>query len=645
MQKTTSKKFTSLLSIFFIVANLSFSSTPVLEKGKHNIVKPVLSNGLCVHNFFQSGMVLQRDKPIRIWGWAKIGEEVSVSLSGLTLKTTADNKRFWQVSFPTSKANSNPQTLIVKGKKESLTFDNILIGDIWVAGGQSNMQHPLRSVEGGSTEIASANFKNIRLLTVPAMIDNTEKNNFPILHRHESGRHYREGFWTVCSPNSVYDFSAIAYVFARRIHMASQVPIGIIDASRWGTTVEAWTPIATLRKINEPSVKTWLADWDKKATEYSPETALKNRIKWYNDRTKRLKSQGRDVSKRTPTTIAPPNPLVNQNHPGNCYASIIKPLAGIQIKGAIYHQGFNNSRYDAAEFYYAVFPKLIEEWRKTFNNPEMAFGIISLCTDSMPQTLDNYVESMMNTGVHVREAHYKTFLKFYNAGDKNVGFASSFDLRRAWFHPQHKIPAGERIARWALSTQYGYGNKIPWKPPIVTKMEVIKGAIHIHFDKSVGSPGREAIVGFAIAGKDKKFQPAKANALMIGKDSRGRLKYDYKVLILSSPHVIEPIHYRYAWARNPLGNLASGSMRERDILFATQRSDNWGFAEVPYINPLEDKGASRESVKLIRSVLKRIDAERKLRDAETYFKENKEAYIKMVEAFEDKDINNYMIIK
>ena len=113
-----------------------------------------------------------------------------------------------------------------------------------------------------------------------------------------------------------------------------------------------------------------------------------------------------------------------------------------------------------ADMYREIFPEMIKAWRQAFNDPEMPFGILSLCTDGYPQTRDDYCEKMFNAGIDIRAAQYKTFLDFYNAGDKHIGFVSTYDLRRRWYHPQLKIPAGERIARWALATQYGFDRQV-----------------------------------------------------------------------------------------------------------------------------------------------------------------------------------------
>jgi sialate O-acetylesterase len=269
---------------------------------------------------------------------------------------------------------------------------------------------------------------------------------------------------------------------------------------------------------------------------------------------------------------------------------------------------------------------MITAWRAAFNDPEMPFGILSLCTEGEPQTRVNYVEKMANAGPYIREAQYKTFLDFYNAGDKNIGFTSTYDLRRRWYHPQLKIPAGERIARWALATQYGFEREIRWKPPMVKEMKVEDDRILLHMDEVTSSVDDGGpMKGFAIAGEDLKFHPADINHLVTGKDSRGRPQRDMKVLVLTSPMVPKPIHYRYAWGRSPMGNLQAH--HNTDIPVATQRSDSWSMKEIyeavtgkvsNSVGSLE-RGERAELIKTLREE----DIRRRLAEAEALIGENK----------------------
>ena len=295
-----------------------------------------IGDGLCLHNLFQSGMVLQRDKPIRIWGWAAPGENVTVTFGEMTQSCIAAADRSWKVELPALPANSEGRTLVVQGKAKTLKLEDCLLGDVWLLGGQSNMEFPIYKVDAGSLEMASANFRNIRLFTVPQLNGPDDKNAFP--------RRYQ-----------------------------------------WGDFLS-----------------------------------------------------------------------------------------------------------------------------EHYTDTNMPFGIISLCTCGDPQDLDNYLEKMSDLGIWIREIQYKTFLDFQKAGDKNVGYASSFDQRRSWYHPQIKIPVGERIAGWALATQYGMKD-IRWLPPTIREMKVDAGNMILKLDTSEAGPYNDGpILGFAIAGKDRKFQPAKA---------------------------------------------------------------------------------------------------------------------------------------
>ncbi len=582
---------------------------------------PAISEGLCVSNVFQSKMVLQRDKPASIWGWAQPGEKVTVSIGDHEQSTTAAEDRTWKVALPAMVANATPQTLTIRGASETLTLGNILVGDVWVLGGQSNMEFPLDRIENGELEIISANFPNIRVLTVPAMNGPEKKASLARLHEWSDwfGQHYRKGDWDECSPEVVRELSAIGYVFARRIHMASQIPIGVIDASRGGTTVETWTPDAVLRNMDSPQLKTVLQEWDQKVSEWDAQAELDRRIASYRQKVERFKEQGREMpANETEPTDLRPGPAMDQNRPGNCYASMIGPLEGLQVKGAIFHQGYNNcfNGTPGTIMYRDVFPKMIAAWRAAFGDPEMPFGILSLCTEGPVQTLDNYCEMMANPGPFIREAQYQTFLELYKAGDKNIGFTSTYDLRRRWYHPQLKIPAGERIARWALATQYGFERSIRWKPPMVVGMKVEDGQIQLELDEPAsGIDDGGPILGFAVAGEDRRFHPATAEHLVTSKDDRNQPLTNKKVLVLSSSMVAEPVHYRYAWGRSPLGNLQAE--RITDIPFATQRSDDWSLENVPlgvHDEEVTEK-LDRQQQRKLTETLREQDAQRRLAEA------------------------------
>lgn len=582
---------------------------------KEDVVEvPAVGEGLFLHNLFQSNMVLQRDKPVSLWGWAAPGEQVRVTVAGNSGTATAGEDRTWKITLPAMMASSEPVTVTVTGKDKTLTLENVLVGDVWILGGQSNMEFPLTNVENGNLEIVSANFPKIRILTVPAAAGPVPPKGFARLHEWSdwSNRHFRKGDWDVCSPESVRDLSAIGYVFARRLHMASGVPIGVVDISRGGTTVETWTPDAVIRKIDTEPVKNLLAEWDQKVAAWDPQKDLADQITRHQQWVERMTKEGKPIpADRKEPTEPRPGPALDANRPGNCYAGMIGPIEGLAVKGAIFHQGFNNcfNGGEGAKMYRDVFPKMITAWRAAFNDPELPFGILSLCTADEKQSLENYSEKMADVGALIREAQYKTFLEFHQAGDKRIGYTSTYDLRRRWYHPQLKIPAGERIARWALATEYGFAKQLAWMPPMVQEMKVADGSILLTMDVAVnGVDDGGPIEGFSIAGEDRHFHPAKAEHQVTGKDDRGRDQKNNKVLVLSSPMVPNPLHYRYAWARNPMGNLQVQG--NTDIPFATQRSDDWPHGEM-----VVDGELKKFEGRPLQAALRALDVARKAKEA------------------------------
>lgn len=616
---------------FLVIIVLLAAPARAQQLPQHDVVDvPAIAPGLCTSNVFQSHMVVQRDQPLTVWGWAAPDEEVAVSFGKDRQTTRAAADRAWRVTLAAQPANATPQQLHVQGKDQRLVLDDVLVGDVWVLGGQSNMEFELEKVENGMLEAVSANFPQIRILTVPYAIGPTEPRSFPRLHEWSDwfGRHFRKGDWDVCTPAIARELSAIGYTFARRVHMASQVPIGVIDASRGGTTAEAWTPLANLRQLEEPHLRAKLADWDQRVAAWDAQQDLQRRIDEHRRWLEQQQAAGKPVpaDRLQPPNYLRPGPGVDPNHPGHCYAGMIGPLAGLAVKGVLFHQGYNNA-FDGMPgvfAYRAVLPELVRAWRAAFANPQLPFGILSLCTDGPPQTRDDYCERMLDTGIYIREAHYGTFLDLYRSGDKAIGYASTYDLRRNWFHPQVKIPAGERIARWALATLYGFGRELDWQPPLLVSMQVRDGAVVLQLDTPVGDPEGGAMQGFAIAGEDRRFQPAEVAYLEVGKDDRGRPKFDQKQLVLTSALVPLPQQFRYGWGRNPLANVQA--LGNKDLPFATQRSDDWGMGDVP-LGVLGEGWDGKAALtggqtNQVRQALRQEDVRRRVAEAEAVLREH-----------------------
>lgn len=581
--------------------------------GRDLVYVPAIDGGLCVQSLFQSNMVLQREKPISIWGWADAGETVTVRFDGKTQSATAAGDRSWKVTFPALPASAEPRTMVVNGRNKAITLDNVLIGEVWVCAGQSNMEFPMSRTDNGDLELASANFKNIRLLTIPQGVSQAPTRSFARLEEWSSwdSSHYRKGFWDVCSPQSVEEFSAIGYTFARRLHMATGVPIGMIDISRGGTCVETWTPIEGLRAMDNADIQKLLGEWDAKVKDWNPRQDLEQRVAHFRQRQK----DGKAPADAKEPTEPDPGPEVDMNRPGNCYGGMFGSIMGLQVRGALWHQGYNNAFTDSTrcgETYQQTLTLMIEAWRKGFGNPNLAFGIIAQETDQEPQTLDNFLSGLTDNGCLIREAHYNTFAAMRKAGDRNIGFAASDDMRRAWYHPQIKIPVGERIARWALATQYDVD--IRWLPPTVQEMKVDGNKMIVTLDTEASPYNSGPIYGFAIAGGDKKFYPAQANYLVDEKKNTIR-----SVIVLTSPFVPEPVAYRYGWHRNPMGNLKiTGS----ELPLPISRSDRWTMNDLYEAYTGKKTASGTELNRSERAALNRdlqaADSQRRLKEAEAY---------------------------
>ena len=581
------------------------------------------SDGFRVHSLFQSHMVIQRDKPVDVWGWSAPGDKVTVTFAGNTVTGVAGKDRMWKATLPAMQASAKPAVMTIDAEGDKITLENILIGDVWVLGGQSNMEWSIGATNEGNLEVASANFPNIRMLTIPKIFGPELKTNFPRAEELSriTGEKSDTGDWQACSPETVGSMSAIGYVMARRIHMASQVPIGIINTSRGGTTVEAWTPLARLRKLDAPEVKSRLAEADAELAAYSPEADLQKQIARFEAQVESLKKAGKDTSKLKRPTTPNPGPSATHKMPGNCYSSVISPIAGFAVKGVIFHQGYNNcfQGTQGARMYRAVFPETIRAWREAFGDEALPFCILSLCTAGSQQTHEEFLVHISDIGAWIREAQYQTFLQFHNAGDKNIGYVSTYDLRHSNYHPRVKIPAGERAATWALVSQYGAGNGLHWLPPVIKEMKAVDGTLELTFNEAVGdNSDGTGMSGFAIAGDDMKFQPAEVTHRVVGKNGR-EVQYDRTVLVLKSPLVEKPKHYRYAWGRNPMGDIQRSVRFGNTVMLPTQRSDQWSNADLLKAltgKDVEDPGQlNRGESNQLRAALASEDQRRKVAEA------------------------------
>ncbi|MDH7602209.1 MAG: sialate O-acetylesterase [Armatimonadota bacterium] len=392
-------------------------------------VKP---NGL-----FTDNAVLQQGIQVPIWGTAADGERVTVQFAGQTVSTTAKDGK-WMVRLKPLKAGG-PYTLRISGSN-TVELKNIMVGEVWIASGQSNMQWPLAQTLDAERAIASANDPLLRLYTVPRV---------PAA---EPARDV-SGSWVECTPETVKDFSAVAYYFARSLRQALNVPVGIIHSSWGGTRVEAWTSLPVLQ--SDPD---------------------------FNESISEIKDYG-----------------TNQNHPGALYNGMIAPLVPYAIRGAIWYQGESNAR--QAYRYEKRLTNMITNWRKEWGQGDFPFLMVQLAPFGKVVS-----EPTDSSWAELREAQLMTSLHCPNTAvvvTLDVGDPNDI-------HPKNKQPVGERLALAARAL--AYGEKVDYKGPRL-KSAVIKGdRVILEFTDTGG--GLEAVggplTGFAIAGADGKFHNAQA---------------------------------------------------------------------------------------------------------------------------------------
>ena len=278
---------------------------------------------------FSDHMVLQRDATVPVWGWADAGEQVAVTLAGQTATTTADDDGKWRVDLTALNAGG-PHQLSVKGTN-TVTVADVLVGEVWLCSGQSNMAMAVRSSMDYETEQAAADLPGIRMFT-------TARQSSP------SPQADCRGTWAVCSPDTVGGFSATAYFFGRCLYAELDVPVGLVNSSWGGTAVEAWTSRSAQKDL--PELQQLHEQWQQRIAEYDAAAATasyeKRLVKWQ-ETAKLARQEGRKPPRRP---AAPSDPQLNQNRPANLFNGMIHPLIPYGIRGAIWYQGERNSNGD-----------------------------------------------------------------------------------------------------------------------------------------------------------------------------------------------------------------------------------------------------------------------------------------------------------
>jgi len=459
------------------------------------------------------GMVLQQGMAVPLWGWADEGESVTVVFQNQKVTATAKDGK-WMVRLKPLKAGG-PFTLTVSGKNK-IELKNVLVGEVWICGGQSNMGWRLNQSDNAEAEIAAAKYPMIRLFTVPrAELD------APVTDV-KSG-------WKECSPESAATFSAVGYYFGRDLHKARNVPIGLINNAVGGSPAESWTSAGVLN--NDAEYKEFAADYPKRMEKY--EKAMEK----YKEDAEKAKAENK------PAPRAPGKPWM----PSGLYNGMLSPLAPYAIKGAIWYQGESNAT--RAYQYRRLFPTMIRDWRALWRQGDFPFLFVQLAAFG-----PNSQKLGESDWAELREAQLMTL-----SASPKTGMALAIDVGTYDdIHPRKKEPVGVRLALTARALVYG--EKIVHSGPVYQSLKVEGDKAILSFKHTGG--GLEArggeLKGFIIAGADKVWREAKAE-----------IKGDR--VIVSSPEALKPVAVRYAWAKYPECNLYN-----KEGLPATPfRTDDW----------------------------------------------------------------------
>jgi sialate O-acetylesterase len=482
-------------------------------------------------------MVLQQGMQVPVWGWADAGEEVAVQLGDLKAVTRAGADGTWKVAVGPLAAGG-PLTMTVAGKN-TITVSDILVGEVWVCSGQSNMAWTVANSNNAQEEIAAADFPQIRLITVARVTADEPQAD-------------TKGSWAACSPQTVGNFSAAGYFFGRKLHKDLGVPVGLISSNWGGTRAEAWTSAPTLKADpmfapafdqHVQSVETYVKNESTMKAKHEEQLA-----KW-KEAADKAKAEGKPAPRRPGP---PQDPRTGPNRPCALYNGMITPLIPFAIRGAIWYQGESNA--GKAYEYRRLFPLMIQDWRRNWGQGDFTFLFVQLA---------NFMARKDEPGdsawAELREAQSMTLSLPKTGQAVIIDIGEEKDI-----HPKNKQDVGARLALAAEAISYG--KDVVYSGPVYKAMKVDGGKAVLTFEHIGGGlvAKGDKLAGFAIAGEDRKFVWADA-----------RIEGD--TVVVSSDKVAAPVAVRYAWADNPDCNLYN----KAGLPASPFRTDQWPGVTAP----------------------------------------------------------------
>ncbi len=480
---------------------------------------------------FGDHMVLQRDMELPVWGWAEPGEEIQVSIGDDEASTAANENGQWRVTLPALKASSEPMEMTVTGKNRIVLRD-VLVGDVWLCAGQSNMERTVLQAHNAKEALAGADFPQIRFFQVKRKISFDPQDDC-------------EGRWVVCAPGSpeLKEFSAVAYFFGKEIHETQGLPVGLIGAYRGGSPAEAWTSLSGLQSA---SVFQHYADDFEHTHGHLSELLDTYQNETLPDWTRAMKEWNAKPEPKGPKPRWPLSPVANPRQPVVLFNGMIHPLIPFGIKGVIWYQGENNGQStERAQEYAVLFPAMIADWRSRWGQGDFPFLYVQLTSYQTKKSENDWPT--------LRDSQLRSLSVPNTAMAVTIDIGEQYDA-----HPKNKVDVGQRLA--LAARHLAYGEDIVYSGPIFQSMQIEDSKVFLTFDDVggglvIGAPPpirvgqkslepADSLQGFEVAGADGKFVSAQASI-------------EGDTVVVEAPSIPEPVAVRYAWAAwpDPLPNL------------------------------------------------------------------------------------------
>ena len=505
--------------------------------------------GLRLPAVISDHMVMQAGKPVTIWGWADAGENVSVTFADQKKNAVAGADGRWQLQLDSMRASDAPRELLVSSNHQSKIVNHkcsdVLVGEVWLASGQSNMEMQISGkmhgkVDNADAEIAAAKHPEIRLFAHDAPFAIYELPVPP-----DQPMMDRPGKWIVCSPESVAEFSAMGYFVARDLLNELHKPVGILSAAVGGTPIEAWTSLAA--QESKPELKPMLDDWTTRLAGFDPAKQqaafLEAKAAWLKQRSAALKAN--QQAPKAPT----PFKNIGVMKPGALFNGVIAPLVPFTMRGCLWYQGERNANGPFTGLYGEQLKLLIQDWRARWHD-DLYFVWVQLPATGAAQKLPSEPSGW---GVAVREGQLRAL------EIPRTAMAITLDLGDPkQGHPTNKADFARRLSTLVLHDVYA--KPIPeWTGPLFRSARQAGGTMEITFDHADGlKPASGGLTGFAIAGDDQKFVWAST-------------RIDDDKIVVSSDAVNKPVAVRYGWAGHPKCNLVNAA----GLPASPFRTDDW----------------------------------------------------------------------